>query len=273
MKQLIELLSKNKTVGFLVATLGITILLFITLLLYGHTMLAFKEGTKIDRTSEYPSNTITVEGKGEVKVLPNIAQFSFTVSERAESSARAQELASEKINEITEALIGAGIADVDIKTSSYNIYPNYTYETQELSIPGGTTSRSGESVITSYEASQTTDVKVRNVNEAGNLLALVGQRGVSNVSGVQFVIDDRDLIAEEARALAIKDAKSDALKIAKELGVTLVRIVSYYENTGGYMEPQYDIMRSEAAVTNFAPKLSPGEDTIAKTVSVTYEIR
>jgi len=274
MKQLIELLSKHKSVGFLISTLVITILLFITLLLYGNTMLAFKEGAKLDQESEYPSTTISVEGKGKVVALPNIAQFSFTVSERAETSQLAQQLATTKINSVVEALVAAGITETDIKTSSYNIYPNYSYETREVSIDfGSSATTSGESVITSYEASQTTEIKFRNINEAGNLITLVGQKGVSNVSGVQFVVDDEDVIGGEARALAIADAKMNAAEIAQELGVELVRIVSYYENSAGSPEPYYNTARMSEGGFSVAPKLSPGEEEIVKTVSITYEIR
>lgn len=272
MKDIIEILSRHKAVGFLVATLSITIMLFLTLFLYGKTMVAFKDSGIWGRDG-YPDNTISIEGYGEVNAIPNIAEFSFTVSERSESSEEAQRLATTKINEVTESLIENGIEETDIKTISYNIYPNYSYINSRMCIEGNCPDVR-EPVITSYEVSQTTSVKIREVDMAGDFIALVGQQGVSNVSGLNFVVDDREVLEQEAAALAIADAKENAYKIAKELGVKLVRIVGYYESyDGGPMPYGGDSFMMKAEVASMSPNISTGESTVSKSVNITYEIK
>jgi len=82
----------------------------------------------------------------------------------------------------------------------------------------------------------------------------------------------------EARAAAIEDARMKAKALAKDLGVRLVRVTGFWENSGPYYS--YDVARSESAyglggATNAAPapELPTGESEIVSRVSVTYEIR
>lgn len=221
-------------------------------------------------------NSISVNGKGEEVVIPDIATFSFSVSEKAKTVAEAQALATKKINDTLKAVRDNGIADKDIKTISYNINPNYEY-TQgvctQWSCPPG------RSVLIGYEVGQSVEVKVRDIEKSGALLATIGEMEVQNVSGLSFSVDDIDTVKAKARATAIANAKQKAEQIAKDLGVRIVRITSYYDSSD-YPSPVYgmggDMMSakvgnmSEQAV---APEVPIGETKIISNVTVTYEIK
>ncbi len=78
--------------------------------------------------------------------------------------------------------------------------------------------------------------------------------------------------------MAIDDAKEKAESLSKDLGVKLVRIISFYENSndGGYPYPMYAESKAiggDMAVTNVAPSLSTGENKIMSNVTITYEIK
>jgi len=237
------------------------------------TIKEFKEmryvGSGIDAT-----NTITVSGEGEVFAVPDIATFSVTVLERANTVEPAQERASEKNNAIVAYLKEQGIAEKDIKTTDYNVYPRYEYGTascREGYCPPG------EQRLVGYEVSQTLTVKVRDTEKAGGLLSGVGSLGASSVSGLSFTVDDEDKLQNEARGLAIEDARTQAAELAKQLNVRLVRIVGFSEN--GYYPPMPYAARGAAmdmAVAQeakLAPDLPVGENKIVSNVTVTYEVR
>ena len=223
------------------------------------------------------TNTITVSGEGEVFAVPDLATFSVTVLEEAKEVKDAQKVATEKINDIIDYLKAQGVEEKDIKTSSYNVYPKYEWlqETCAADRP----CPPGKQVMNGFEVSQTVEVKVRDTDKAGDLLSGVGNRGVNSVSGLNFTIDDEDALNAEARAKAIADAESKAKELANQLGVSLVRIVGFNENGGGY--PIY--MKREAlmsvdsgyggAVSAMAPSVPTGENKIVSNVSITYEIR
>lgn len=223
-----------------------------------------------DSSEEYPSSTITVNGEGEVLAVPDIATFNFTVSQTEDSVENAQEGATEIINKAIAFLKDNGVEEKDIKTSSYNVYPQYDYNRNctVLDCPPSTPQLVG------YQVSQTTTVKVRQADEAGRFLTELGKFGISNVSGLSFITDDEDIYKEEAREMAIKDAKEKAKKLAKQLGVDLEDIVSFGED-----QPYYDAYsegfggaRTLEAVSMSAPEISRGENSYTSNVWITYEI-
>lgn len=218
-------------------------------------------------------NSISVTGEGEAVSVPDVAAFSFTVSAEAREVSDAQAQVTEKMNNILAGLKELGIEDRDIKTTEYSVWPKYSY-VPVACMP--TYCPPSRQVQDGYTANHSVYVKVREMENAGKTLALAGERGATNLSGLSFTVDDPDQVMNEARAEAIADAKSKAKTLSKELGVKLVRVVSFYDNTGGPM-PYYaeglggDAMLRSAVAP--APTLPAGENKVKVNVTVIYEIR
>lgn len=224
-------------------------------------------------SSPSQQSIISVNGKGEMVAVPDIATFNFTVTEESLVVKEAQDEAAKKTNDILAYLKKSGVAEKDIKTSGYNIYPRYEYE--KSGVAAYYPQPAGERRLAAYVVSQSIAVKVRNLGDAGKLLAGIGELGATDVSGLSFDFDKRDELVREARDKAIKDARTEAAKLAKSLGVRLVRIISYSE--GGYYPVYAKTMAAEAygrggdgAVT---PEIPVGEDKIVSSLSITYEIK
>jgi uncharacterized protein YggE len=122
-------------------------------------------------------------------------------------------------------------------------------------------------------------VKVKDTKKAGELLSGVGSKGASDVSGLSFTIEDEDKLKAEAREKAIAEAKAKADVLAQSLGVSVIRVTGFYEDSGGYQPPIAYGMGGDMAVRNMAqeakaaPELPAGENKIVSNVSITYEIR
>lgn len=220
--------------------------------------------------------TISVSGEGEVFAPADIGQFSFSVNAEGESASEAQEESGTKINDIIAYLKEQGIEDKDIKTQNYNLYPKWRYEERVCAF--NSYCPPGERVQDGFEATQSVTVRVRDTKMAGAIVAGVGERGATNISGLNFTIDDVETLREEARALAIEDAKTKAQVLAEQLGVSVVRLASYYENGGGYPEPYYfeakAMAMDSAEEGGFGGAEMPvGENSTKVTVNVTYEVR
>jgi uncharacterized protein len=216
------------------------------------------------------TNTITVSGKGEILATPDIATFTFTVSEEAPVVSDAQAKMTEKMNAILDYVKKSGVEDKDVKTLAYNIYPRYEYRNASYTTPG-------RQILAAYVVSQSIQIKVRKLEDAGKLLSGIGEYGATDVSGLSFSIDKQDEVAREARDKAIDDARDQAKKLARALGVSLGDIVSYSESSNGYPQPMYYAKDSMAygmggAVSNQA-QLPAGENTVTSNVTVTYEIK
>jgi uncharacterized protein YggE len=219
------------------------------------------------------SNTITVSGHGEAVAVPDIATFSFSVVSQKAAVADAQADATAKANTTTAYLKAAGIDEKDIQTSNYSINPQYDYVQTACTngyCPGG------RQVLRGYEVRQTTTVKVRDTSKAGDLLAGVGGKGATEVSGLNFTFDDPTRVQTDARDKAIADAKAKADVLAKQLGVSIVRVTAFSENSGGYPQPMaYGLggATNQAKDMAVAPEISVGQNKVTNDVSVTYEIR
>lgn len=218
------------------------------------------------------ANAITVTGMGEASAVPNIATFSFSVSADAAQVADAQGAVEKKIGPIIAKLKGMGIADADIQTSGYNVYPKYTYQPQVCTQQYPNICPPGRQVQDGYTASESVTVKVRQTDQAGAALAAVGGLGATNISGLSFTTEEPQKIADQARAKAITDAKSRAQALAKELGVHVVRVVSYSDSNSGQPVP-IAYMAAGSSDKASIPTIQPGENKVTITVQVTYEIR
>lgn len=230
--------------------------------------------------------TISISGVGEALAVPDIATFSFSVRAEAEDAPMAQEQSAEAVNKIVDYLTSEGIEEKDIKTEYYNLNPRYEYvqraQTAVLCVAGSYCPPQpdvpGERVLRGYEVNQRVSVKVRDTDQAGILISGVGQNGATDVSSLQFTIDDEEAIKDEARAKAIEDAEEKAEKLADDLGVRLVRMVGYGEG-GGYYPVAYaraeslDSATGVGGASSVTPALPVGENTVTINVNITYEVR
>lgn len=221
-------------------------------------------------------NTISVNGKGETVSIPDVATFSFSVNETAKTVAEAQTKATDRTNAALKAVRDAGVEDKDIKTTSYSINPHYDYQ------DGVCTTgycRPSKSVLTGYDVSQSVEVKIRDLAKAGAIFSTIGSLNVQNVNGLSFAIDDIEKVKAVARAKAITDAQAKAKELAKQLGVHLVRITSFYDSSDnpvfyGREGMGGDMMTLKAAVAPVAaPEIPTGEQKVTSNVTITYEIK
>lgn len=214
-----------------------------------------------------PQATITVSGKGEIVRVPDIATFSFSVTEESLDVAVAQDSAAKTSNAILAFLEKSGVNKKDIQTSGYNIYPRYEYS--------GKYGYGGKQTLAAYVVSQSFSVKVRKISDAGKIIGGIGEYGATNLSGLTFSVDREDDVAKEARAKAIAEARQNAEVLARELGVTLVRIIGYSEGGygGGPIYYEKAMLSGTSRVADVAPEIPAGETKITSNVSVTYEVR
>lgn len=220
-------------------------------------------------------NSISVNGKGEEVAIPDIATFTFGITETNKEVSVAQEKATKKFNAALAAIKEAGIEEKDIKTTSYSINPHYEYE---QGICTALRCMPGKNVLTGYDVSQNVEVKVRDIKKVGSIFTTIGSLDVDNVNSIQFSVDELEKVKAKARTKAIADAQNKADELAKQLGVKLVRITGYYDMTDDYSyygrggDMMMSAVKNEAAAP-VAPQIPAGEQKIEARVSITYEIR
>lgn len=213
------------------------------------------------------NDVISVTGTGEVYATPDIGLINMSVVAKDDDVSVATTESSEKMNAIIEYLKGNSVEEKDIKTTSFNISPVYSWE-----------EKTGRRNLDGYEVSQTVEVKIRDLSKVGDIISKSAELGANNVSSLSFTVDDDEKVKEEAKELAIKDAKEKAKNLEKSLGVHLAKIVNfsegtYYPVTYSSYDSYYKSAGGAEMLSSVAPTIQTGQNKITSTVTITYSVR
>jgi len=154
------------------------------------------------------------------------------------------------------------LSSKDIKTSSVNLYPEYTYPDDS------------EPVLKGYRATQSHTVTFRDIAKSGEILSYaVSSDPNTRLDSTSLIILDPSSFEDKLRVEAIKKAKKSALAYTKAAGVRLGKLHSIVESSNNYSQP-YPLER--AAVSDSASKdvieIQPGTNKISLTLTVKYLI-
>ena len=249
-----------------------------SLLLLAMFFSTMKEYKYIGR--DIPSQTtISVSADAEEYAVPDIAEVSFAITHEAKTPAAARTKVDEKMAVLEKFLEENGVEKKDIKTTGYNLYPKYEWQRAAYvpcTIYPCPPYPEGKQVLMGYEVTQSVDVKIRKIDNAGTILGGLADKGATNVSGLTFKVDDEDIVKAKAREEAIKEAKAKAEVLANSLGVDLVRIISF--NEGGNYPTYYryggaEMKTMSADMASSAPTIPVGENKYVSNVTIVYEIQ
>ena len=214
-----------------------------------------QQATEADRT-------ITVTGQATISRRPDVATLTLgTRTEPVASAEAALNQLTSQFNKVLREIEEVGIAEEDVRTSSFSLEPQYDY-------------RDGQQRLRGYVAAEQVIITVRDLETIGATISRATAAGANQLGGVTFGLDDNSPVIREAEAAAIADARAKAQHLADELGVSLGPVKSYQATSAGGPEPYY--ARAElldAAGASEAPQLPPGQTETSLTVTITFELR
>lgn len=267
-QELKNLKGRNKV---LCTSLIIVLILFLVALIFStsvNVINKIKEGKYIGKVPEI-RNTITVSETGEVYAKPDLAITTLSIVIEAKTVNEALNENTERMNAIISFVKNQGIEDKDLKTISFNIYPLYEwYEKDECPYP----CPPGQRVLVGYEVHQSLQVKIRNMEKIGQIIEGAIDAGANQIGDLYFTIDKEEELKKQARDQAIEKAKQKAKDLTSQLGVNLVKIISFSES--GIIPYYYDYAteREIGLGGGETLQIETGENKIQVTVSITYEI-
>ncbi|MFH1129360.1 MAG: SIMPL domain-containing protein [Patescibacteria group bacterium] len=218
------------------------------------------------RSSGYGTNNqnlISFTGEGKISTKPDVAFINFSVVTQGTRVTDVQNKNSEKMNKVVEFLKSFGVEDKDIKTTNYNLYPQYTYENNRIP------------QIIGYQISQTLNIKVRQLDKIGEIMEKVVDMGINQVDSLYFGVENDEQLKEQARKIAIDNAKAKAEVLAEELGIKLGKLINFYENIVGYPVPtnDYKAYGMGSGGGEGSPNVQTGENEIVINVTLNYEVK
>lgn len=220
------------------------------------------ESSAVEAKAEATVGKITVSGEGKVTVTPDVAHVTIGVQTQNADAKEAQAENNRDMTKLIEAVIAEGIAEKDIQTTGYSIYPSY--------------GKDSEGKITGYTAYNNVTVTIKDLNKIGAVLETALANGGNVAGGIQFGILDSSKHYEEALTLAIENAKIKGTTIAKAIGKTIGIPVEINETGGNYVPYQ----RVEAAYMAGGmvmdagySSIQTGELNVTANIQVVYEYK
>lgn len=222
------------------------------------TMTASAQDTT-HQTAPSDGTLLSISAQAEASRAPDIATMSTGVVTQAADANAAMRANAEQMAKLMQAIKAAGIAERDVQTSGVNLSPQYRYAENQ------------PPAITGYQASNTVNLKVRDIGKLGQVLDALVASGANQINGPTFEIDNADAVQDEARAAALKKAQARAEVYANSLGMRVRRIVSISEG-GGFQAPPRPMMAMRAMAESADTSISPGESTLTANLDVVFEL-
>lgn len=211
-------------------------------------------------TTGTPVPTLTVSAEGKVERAPDIADLSGGVVSVAPTAAAAMADNARAMTAVIAAVRRAGIAERDIQTAGVNLAPQYRYQNDH------------PPVLTGYQATNTVNLRIRKLADAGRLLDALVAAGANQLSGPHFRVDAADAALDEARTAAVATARQRATLYAQAAGVHIKRVLSLSESGGEQPRPIMVMARRMTAASAPETPVAPGEVTLGVTVNMVFEV-
>ncbi|MDQ1318143.1 MAG: uncharacterized protein QG588_1800 [Candidatus Poribacteria bacterium] len=215
------------------------------------------EGTENITLNPTAQNQMQVIGSATIKKAPDMAVSQIGVQTINKELDPAINENNSKAAAIIDALKQMGIADKDIQTTSFNIYPQRDYANNK------------PNEIIGYQVDNMLSVNFRDLTKIGTGLQRAVNAGANNIYGISFTFADPTSLQDEARIEAIKDATKKAKSMADAAGIKLGKIISINELTSSSIISRVDYSKAEASA---AVPVESGEIGLTVQVQIVYSL-
>lgn len=147
-----------------------------------------------------------VVGNGEVNVPPDRLQIRIEIKTEDKDVEQAEQKNTQKMNQLIDALFQEGICEQQIQTTFFQVNPVYDYT-------------DGTEHFRGYEVIQQITVILEDIQQTGKVIQRALQNGATNISNLQYALEDPAKHEQRAIQKAVQDAMIKARVIARQLQV------------------------------------------------------
>ena len=209
-----------------------------------------------------PRHRITVTGRAQRSVTPDVATWSAATEARGETQRDAFAACSEQLVALTKATKDAVGKAAGVTVSASGVYVNPEWDDRGRKRTG-------------YVAGGSVTIRA-GLEDAARLGQAALDAGAIRLDGPSFEIDQPERIREELLAGAVVNARATAERMAAADGRTVgVALAMSDATTGGDMGGvAYPMMARSAGMEMKAdaPPLEPGAQLLEAAVTVTFEL-
>jgi uncharacterized protein YggE len=171
---------------------------------------------------------VTVTGEARAQAQPDTAVIVLAVVTQNKQALNAQQENARKSEAVINAVKQTAGANPEIRTSDYNLQPQYSYQDSRLP------------TIIGYEARNSVTVTMSELNNVGAVVDAASQAGANSVESVSFTLRENNQARSQTLDAATRQAMSKAQAIAQALGGRVVRVVEEHEGAVNRTMPETD---------------------------------
>merc|ERR1712137_199526 len=169
---------------------------------------------------------ISVQGEGSIGVKPDLVSIRIGVNMERETAAEALRDNNEIMAKVSGRVSELGVEERDVMTSSVSLNPVYNYIRDKTD--------TNKRVLSGFNASNQVTLRIRKLDSVGDVLGALVEAGVNTIDSIRFTAEDTRAAADDARTLAVTDAKRKADVFASAAGyrvTSVIEIDSHDSNT------------------------------------------
>lgn len=208
--------------------------------------------------------TVVMTGEGEVSAQPDEAIISGGAVTDARTASEAVAANGEIMSRVFDALQRLGVSKTAIATSAFTLEPEYPPQSDKNPQPH---------VIIGYEASNSVNVTLDDVTQAGAVLDALIDAGANKSAGVEFKIKNARPLLNEARTLAGKDALERAEIYSKSVGAELGPVQAIHEGAYAGRESGGEIEEVIVTAERRATPIEAAAQTVSANVTITWALK
>lgn len=173
-------------------------------------------------TSKTQPHTLSVTGVGLAHQPPDMALLTLGVHTEGPDVGSAVQDNNQRTAKVMQAIEAAGVPKADIRTSFFSVMSQPVYD--DKGMPTG---------AVKYTADNTITVTLRQITKLSSLLQDAISQGANNVQQVSYGAEDQTKALQQARDLAMQDARRQAEALAKTAGIQLGEPLTVTEGSAG----------------------------------------
>jgi uncharacterized protein len=226
----------------------------------------YRFGSSVSSTGK----SVTVEGVSTLKALPDVISVYFSIETKGKTSLEAKDANTKIYDDLVEELMLVGFNESDIKTESFNVYPNTYWENGKEKTDGFIATHSLKLELSSEESD-----KLSPAIDAGVLAG-------AGISYINFELSQKaqNTYKAEALKLASEDATVKADAIASGFGKKVGKLLSVQVNSFNYYPWNvYTSMdsggRAPGDITlakETAMNINPSEQDVTASITATFRL-
>lgn len=210
---------------------------------------------------------LNLSSSGEVRLIPDMASMSATISCTDKNIDRSTDCAKRGINALFQLLEQNGIKREDYHSSRIELEKEHTW-------------RNDSYIFKGYKSSSTISILFRDLDAMAQVITGAMTMKEVELSGLDYSHSQIDALSQQAYLNALDNGRQLAEKIREKLGGTSMEIIEVNNTRSDFVTQVSEIKLEQYAATatsrsrdNVSPiQINPGELTLQKELNVLYKV-